>query len=80
MKRYLVKKLISVWELWLQVIEESATCWLHWYTETFSSHQQCCWVIDEKISDKIVDLSLRVIITVLEEVVTCWSCWYTKRA
>ncbi len=43
-----------VWELWLQVIEEVITHWLRWYTETFSSHQQCHQVIDEKISDRIV--------------------------
>ncbi len=45
-----------------------------------SLHQQCHQVIDEKISNKIVDFSLRIIITVLEEVVTCWSCWYIKKA
>ncbi len=30
---------------------------IHWsrqYTETSSSHQQCCQVIDEKISDRII--------------------------
>ena len=80
MKRYLVKKLISVWESWLQVIKEFATRRLHWYTEMSSSHQQCHQVIDEKISDRIVILSLRVVITVLEEVVTCWSCWYIEKA
>jgi len=36
------------------VIEEFATRQLRWYAETSSSHQQCHWVIDEKISDKIV--------------------------
>ncbi len=50
------------------------------YTEMSSSHWQCYQVIDEKISDKIVNLSLRVVITMLEEVVTRWSCWYTERA
>ncbi len=43
-----------VWELWLQVIEEIMTCRLRQYTETSLSHQQCCQVIDEKISDRIV--------------------------
>ncbi len=79
MKRYLVKKSISVWKSWLQVVEEFATHWLHWYTETSSSHQQCHWVIDEKISDRIVDLSLKVVITVLKKVVTCWSRWYIEK-
>ncbi len=79
MKRYLVKKSISVWKSWLQVIDEFAIHQLCWYTETSSSHQQCHQVIDEKISNKIVDLSLRVMITMLEEVVTRWSCWYIKR-
>ncbi len=51
------------------MIEEFATCQLRWYTETSSSHWQCHQVIDEKISDKIVDLSLKVMITMLEEVV-----------
>jgi len=36
------------------VIEEFATCRLHRYAETSSSHQQCHRVIDEKISDRIV--------------------------
>ncbi len=79
MKRYLVKKSILVWESWLQVIKEFATHWLHWYVETSSLHQQYHWVIDKKISDKIVDFNLRVVITMLEEVVTCWSRWYTER-
>ena len=70
MKRYLVKKLISVWESWLQVIEEFATCWSRWYTKTSSSHWQCCWVIDEKILNEIVNLSLKVVTTVLKEVMT----------
>ncbi len=34
------------------------TRWSHWYTETSSSHQQCRWVIDEKISDRIVVSSI----------------------
>ena len=52
------------------MIEEFATRQLRRYTETSSSHRQCCQVIDEKISDRIVILSLRVVTTVLEEVVT----------
>ncbi len=80
MKRYLVKKLISVWKSWLQVVEEFATHQLRRYTETSSSHRQCCQVIDEKISGRIVDLSLKVVITVLEEVVTHRSHWYTEKA
>ncbi len=79
MKRYLVKKSISVWKSWLQVIEEFAIHWLRQYIETSSSHQQCHQVIDEKISNKIVILNLRIMITVLKEVVTCQSCWYTER-
>ena len=79
MKRYLVKKLISVWKSWLQVIEEFATRWSRRYTETSSSHRQYHQVIDEKISVKIVDLSLRVVTTVLEEVVIHWSRWYIER-
>ncbi len=71
MKRYLVKKSISVWKSWLQVIEEFAIHWLRQYIETSSSHQQCHQVIDEKILNKIVILNLRIMITVLEEVVTC---------
>jgi len=43
-----------VWELWLQVIEEMMTRRSRRYTETSSSHWQCHWVIDEKISDRIV--------------------------
>ncbi len=43
-----------VWELWLQVIEEMIIHWSSRYTEMSSSHQQCCWIIDEKISDRIV--------------------------
>ena len=35
-----------------------------------SSHQQCYQVIDEKISNKIVVLNLKVVITMLKEVVT----------
>ncbi len=56
-KILLVEKSIQMMslKLWLQVIEELITHQLHQYTETFSSHQQCCWVIDEKISDRIVD-------------------------
>jgi len=56
-KILLVKKLIQMLSLrlWLQVIEELIIHWLHWYIETSSSHQQCCQVIDEKISDRIVD-------------------------
>ncbi len=79
MKRYLVKKLISVWKSWLQVIEEFAIHQSCQYIETSLSHQQYHQVINEKISDKIVDFSLRVVITMLEEVVTCWSCWYIER-
>jgi len=52
------------------VVEEFATRQLRQYTEMSSSHQQCYQVIDEKISDKIVVLSLRVVTTMLEEVVT----------
>ncbi len=74
-----MKKLISVWESWLQVIEEFATHQLRQYIETSSLHQQCHQVIDEKISDRIVNLSLRVMTTMLEEVVTRWSCWYTEK-
>jgi len=73
-----VKKLISVWKSWLQVIEEFATHWSCWYTETSSSHQQCHQVINEKISDRIVDFSLKVVITMLEEIVIHWSRWYTE--
>jgi len=51
------------------VIKEFAIHQLHQYTKTSSLHQQSHQVIDEKISDEIVDLSLRVVITVLEEVV-----------
>ncbi len=47
-----------VWELWLQVIEEMMTHRSHRYTETSSSHQQYRWVIDEKISDRIVVSSI----------------------
>ncbi len=79
MKRYLVKKLISVWESWLQVIEEFAICSSHQYTEMSLLHRQCHWVIDKKISDRIVNLSLRVVTTVLKEVVTRWSRWYTEK-
>ncbi len=58
-KILLVEKLIQMisLKLWLQVIKELMTCQLRQYTETFLSHQQCCWVIDEKISNKIVDLN-----------------------
>ncbi len=80
MKRYLVKKSISVWESWLQVIEEFAIRRSRRYTETSSSHRRCRRVIDEKISDRIVDLSLRIVTTVLKEVVTRRSRWYTERA
>jgi len=52
------------------VIEGFAIRRLRRYTETSSSHRQCRRVIDEKISDRIVVLSLRVVTTVLEEVVT----------
>jgi len=52
------------------VIEEFATHQLRQYIETSSLHQQCHQVIDEKISDRIVNLSLRVMTTMLEEVVT----------
>ena len=52
------------------MIEEFATHRSRRYTETSSSHRQYRRVIDEKISDRIVDLSLRVVITVLEEVMT----------
>ena len=62
------------------MIEEFATRRLRRYTETSLSHWQCRWVIDEKISDRIVVLSLRVVTTVLEEVVTRRSRWYTERA
>jgi len=62
------------------VIEEFVIRWSHRYTETSSSHRQCRWVIDEKISDRIIDFSLRVVITVLEKVVTCRSRWYTEKA
>ena len=79
MKRYLVKKSASVWESWLQVVEGFAIRRSRRYTETSSSHRQCRRVIDEKISDRIVDLSLRVVTTVLEEVVTRRSRWYTER-
>ncbi len=51
------------------MVEEFAIHRSRRYTETSSSHRQCHRVIDEKISDRIVDLSLRVMITVLEEVV-----------
>ena len=45
------------------------------YTETSSSHRQCHQVIDEKISsDRIVVLSLRIMITMFEEVVIHRSC------
>ncbi len=56
-KILLVEKSIQMMSLrlWLQVIEELMTHQLRWYTETSSSHQQCCRVIDEKISDKIID-------------------------
>ncbi len=56
-KILLVEKLIQMMSLrlWLQVIEELMTRWLRQYTESSSSHWQCCWVIDEKISDRIVD-------------------------
>jgi len=43
-----------VWELWLQVIKRVMTYRLHQYTETSSSHRQCCQVINEKILDRIV--------------------------
>ena len=43
-----------VWELWLQVIERVVIHQLRRYTETFLSHQQCRWIIDEKISGRIV--------------------------
>jgi len=39
------------------VIKEFATHQLHQYVETFSSHQQCHQVIDEKISDRIIILN-----------------------
>ncbi len=45
-----------------------------------SLHRQCYQVIDEKILNRIVNLSLRVMITMLEEVVTRRSCWYIERA
>ena len=51
------------------MVEEFATCRLRRYTEMSSLHQQCHQVIDEKISGRIVDLSLRVVTTVLKEVV-----------
>jgi len=56
-KILLVEKSIQMMSLrlWLQVIEELMTRWLRWYTETSSSHRQCRWVIDEKISDRIVN-------------------------
>ncbi len=52
-KILLVEKLIQMMslKLWLQVIEELMTRWLHRYTETSSSYQQCCQVINKKISD-----------------------------
>ncbi len=55
-KILLVKKLIQMMSLrlWLQVIKELMTCWLRQYIETSSSHWQCCQVIDEKVSDRIV--------------------------
>ncbi len=43
-----------VWELWLQVIEEMIIHWSSRYSEMSSSHRQCRWIIDEKISDRIV--------------------------
>ena len=54
-KILLVEKLIQMMslKLWLQVIEELMTRWLHQYTEMSLSHQQCHQVIDEKISDRI---------------------------
>ncbi len=56
-KILLVEKSIQMMNLrlWLQMIEELMTRWLHQYIETSSSHQQCHWIINEKISDKIVD-------------------------
>ncbi len=53
------------------MIEEFAIHQSCQYIETSLSHQQYHQVINEKISDKIVDFSLRVVITMLEEVVTC---------
>ncbi len=61
------------------MIEEFAIHWLHRYTEMSSSHWEYHWVIDEKISDRIVNLSLRIVTIVLKEVVTSWSRWYTER-
>ena len=54
-KILLVEKSIQMMslKLWLQVIEELITHQLHQYTETFSSHQQCCQAIYEKISNRI---------------------------
>ncbi len=75
-----MKKLISVWKSWRQVVEEFVTHWSRQYTETSSSHQQYHQVIDEKILDRIIDFSLKVVITVLEEVMTCRLRWYTEEA
>jgi len=56
-KILLVEKLIQMMslKLWLQVIKELMIHRLRRYAETSSSHRQCRWVIDEKISDRIVD-------------------------
>jgi len=56
-KILLVEKSIQMMSLrlWLQVIKELMTRWLRRYIETSSSYRQCCRVIDEKISDRIVD-------------------------
>ncbi len=56
-KILLVEKSIQMMslKLWLQVIEELMIHQLRWYIKMSLSHQQCRWVIDKKISDRIVD-------------------------